>query len=96
MEKITVRDFEWDHTDGQPAEITSGMSIRSALAELREAGQDSFGNIGGARIKLSDGTWIEVELTPAIDGGYLMSSQRITRRRWDNCNGEMVVRRYNW
>jgi len=96
MEKPTVTTYDWDHTDGQPADITRGMTIRQVLSMLREAGRDSFGDIGGARIYLSDGTWIEVSLTPTSGGAYLMSSQRITLRRWDNFLSELTIRRYDW
>jgi len=96
---ITVTEYTWHHTAGCPAEIYEGMTIRECLKALRDAKRWSFDDLGGATIRLSDGTWIDVELTPASDGGYLIASQRITRKRWSEpyeSGNEYTIRHYDW
>ena len=73
--------------------LRHGQTLRQALAALRAA---DWGDLGGTfPLPLSDGTWLEVELTPASDGGgSLMGSQRVARLEQDRRLGERVVRYY--
>ena len=69
---------EYHHMpDGAEQPDCCGMTLRKALRILREV---DYGDMGGThRIDLSDGTWMQVELTPAYEGGWLMNSQRCVR-----------------
>jgi hypothetical protein len=55
------------------------MTLRQALAAIRDAGRDNYGNIGGMYAVMSDGTDLSVDCQRATGGGELMSSQVITR-----------------
>lgn len=59
-----------------------GLTLRKALKTLREV---DYGNLGGThRIDLSDGSHMQVRLTPTESGGSrLMSSQRCVREDSD-------------
>ena len=75
-------------------QLKNGMTLRQTLAELRRA---DFGDLGGTTpLELSDGTWLEVELTPIDGGGAEPGSQRIVRREYsENAeNLERIVRVY--
>ena len=57
--------------------LISGATIRDLLKYLRSI---DYGNIGGSHIiELSDNSFVEVELTPAGGGEWIMNSQRIRR-----------------
>ena len=59
--------------------VEEGMTLRQALAALRSAGRDNFGDLGGMTAMLSDYTTLEVCNQPAIGGGQLMGTQVIRR-----------------
>ena len=59
--------------------VEEGMTLRQALAALRSAGRDMFGDIGSMTAMLSDYTTLEVCNQPAIGGGELMGTQVIRR-----------------
>ena len=59
--------------------VEEGMTLRQALAALRDAGRARFGDIGGMTAMLSDCTTLEVVNQPAIGGGELMGAQVIRR-----------------
>ena len=63
--------------DGADYPVEEGMTLRQALAALRDAGQANFGGIGGMTAMLSDRTLLEVSNRPAIGGGELMGTQVI-------------------
>lgn len=63
----------WDYP------VEEGMTLRQALAALRDAGRDRFGDIGGMSAMLSDYTTLDVCNQPAIGGGELMGTQVIRR-----------------
>lgn len=65
--------------DGADYPVEEGMTLRQALAALRDAGRDNFGDIGGMTAMLSDCTHLEVCNQPAIGGGELMGTQVIRR-----------------
>jgi hypothetical protein len=69
--------------DGADYPVEEGMTLRQALAALRSAGRDNFGNLGGMTAMLSDCTSLEVCNQPAIGGGRLMGTQ-VIRREIDN------------
>jgi hypothetical protein len=57
--------------------VLDGLTVRQALAELRRV---DWGNMGGMYpTRLSDGTWLAVQLEDAGGGGELMGSQ-VARR----------------
>jgi hypothetical protein len=59
--------------------VLDGLTVRQALAELRLV---DWGDMGGLHpVRLSDGTWLAVQLENAVGGGELMGSQ--TARRLD-------------
>lgn len=89
---IIVESSQSDHLPdwGEYLDL-AGLTLRQALAAIRAAGRKNFGNIGGMTAELSDGSSIEVSLRPAGDRTYVMSSQRIVRRRADE-----IVREYKW
>lgn len=60
--------------------VEEGMTLRQALAALRDAGRDMFGDLGGMTAMLSDYTTLEVCNQPAIGGGKLMGTQIIRRK----------------
>ena len=68
--------------DGAEMPDCCGMTLRQALRTLRRV---NWGDMSGThQIDLSDGTWMQVELTPAEDGDTrLMGSQRCVRRGHD-------------
>lgn len=77
--------------DHQEEPQLKGKSLRQALVILREM---DFGSIGGSHfIELSDGSYFDVDLTPASDNSRLMNSQRVSRYEWEN-SGERLIRRY--
>ena len=63
----------WDYP------VEEGMTLRQALAALRSAGRDRFGDLGSMTAMLSDYTTLEVCNQPAIGGGELMGTQVIRR-----------------
>ena len=69
--------------DGADYPVEEGMTLRQALAALRDAGQANFGNLGGMTAMLSDCTNLEVVNQTAIGGGVLMGTQ-VIRRENDN------------
>ena len=93
MQATVTNHTEYHHTPDYSDHVDChGMTIRQALRALR--GVD-YGNIGGThQIDLSDGTWMQVELTPSCDGSRLMSSQRCVRYEYDNHSGERQVAVY--
>lgn len=95
---ITVVDVTTSHVETRIDDIESmsGLSIRRALAALREIGRSAFGNIGTMNAELSDGSHLSVELQRASEPRtYLMSSQRI-RRYEHNRDGERTLCIYPW
>ena len=81
MGDTTIISTDYDHMPDEAMRLSmDGMTLREALASLRVPnGRAEFGDIGGCRCDLSDGTQLVVALEAASDGGYLMSSQRIQR-----------------
>jgi hypothetical protein len=71
--------------------IRPGMTLRHSLTCLRVVGRGYFGDLGGLTADLSDGSVLSVGLVEASDGGWLMSSQRISRG-----DGYRVTRYYAW
>ena len=65
--------------DGADYPVREGMTLRQALAAIRDAGRDNYGDIGGMSAIMSDATDLSVECQSATGGGELMSSQVITR-----------------
>ena len=65
--------------DGSDYPVEEGMTLRQALAALRDAGQANFGGIGSMTAMLSDYTTLDVCNHPAIGGGELMGTQVIRR-----------------
>ena len=77
------REFGDDHQD------LDGMTVREALAVLRDI---NWGSLGGMVAELDDGTSLSVELDTTPDGDYLMGSQRGVRRY--NLSYGRVIRYY--
>lgn len=69
--------------DGADYPVEEGITLQQALAALRSAGRDNFGDIGGMTAMLSDYTTLEVVNRSAIGGGELMGTQ-VIRRVIDN------------
>ena len=80
----TIATVSYHHMpDGADYPVEEGMTLRQALAALRDAGQANFGNLGGMTAMLSDCTKLEVVNQPAIGGGKVMGTQ-VIRREIDN------------
>ena len=62
----------------------TGLTVRQACRALRAVTWGDIETTG--LVELSDGSTLEVELTPAGGGGYLMASQRIVRT-WPDRHG---------
>ena len=73
--------------------VTPGMTVRQAVAALRETGPSNYGNLGTLSAVLDDGTALEVRLQDAYGGGQLLSTQRIERREQMT---DRLIRVYPW
>ena len=80
MSNATITNVTHHHMpDGADYPVRDGMTLRQALAAIRDAGRVNYGDIGGMHAVMSDGTDLSVECQSATGGGELMSSQVITR-----------------
>lgn len=95
--KATVTTCTADHLPPESGKIgiKPGMTVRDVLEAVREFGRDGFGNIGGCRADLSDGTAIVVDCWTGTGGCQLMSSQEIKRVSYAD-GRETTVRKYGW
>ena len=95
---LTITDTYYHHlSDGGECPVVEGQTVRQAMRALRGVGRGNFGDIGGLRADVSDGSELVVALRDSGDGNSrLMSSQRIIRRRYDAWSGRDVDRVFSW
>ncbi len=75
----TIATVSHHHMPDGDYPVEEGMTLQQALAALRSAGRDRFGDLGGMTAMLSDYTTLDVCNQPAIGGGELMGTQVILR-----------------